>query len=68
MTGPPRFSSSKAIALNSIFPVVTMLGSYLVLGKLPSAWQVTAIPPAIIGVLLMTQTFPKRAIAADPAR
>jgi len=50
-----RIEIGKAISLNSIFPIVTMIGSFILIGTLPSTNQVFALVPAIMGVYLLTK-------------
>ena len=50
-----RISIGKAISLNSTFPLVTMLGSYLLLGIVPTNIQYYALVPGFLGVYLLTR-------------
>lgn len=49
-----RIPINKAISINSMFPVVTMIGSYFFLDIIPRGLQVFALIPAILGVYLLT--------------
>jgi len=55
MEGIFRLQIGKAISLNSIFPIVTMLAAYLLIGSEPELRQVFAIFPGLIGVYLVTR-------------
>ncbi len=50
-----RIPISKAISINSMFPIVTMLACYLFLGLNPSYSQLLALIPGILGVYLLTR-------------
>lgn len=50
-----RVSIGKAISLGSIFPVVTMIGTYILIGTEPEFRQIVAIFPGLIGVYLLTR-------------
>lgn len=50
-----RIQVGKAISLNSIFPVVTMIGTYVLIGTEPQLRQILAIFPGILGVYLVTK-------------
>lgn len=50
-----RIPIGKAISLGSIFPVVTMIGAYLMIGSEPDLRQIFAIFPGLIGVYLVTK-------------
>ncbi len=47
-------SVTKAIALSSTAPLVTLILSWIMLGQMPTIWQVSAVVPMIFGVLLLT--------------
>ena len=50
-----RITIGKAIAISSLFPIVTLVANYGLLGTPPSGWQIAALIPAISGVLLVTK-------------
>jgi len=52
--GIHRMSVTKAIALASIAPFFTLFFSWLILGQMPTQWQLLSLAPFIIGVLLLT--------------
>ena len=49
-----RISVTKAVALSSINPLLTLLLAWPVLGQVPSIWQFAAFIPFFFGVLLLT--------------
>ena len=49
-----RISVSKATALESAAPLVTLFFAWLLLGQVPTLWQVVAFIPLALGVLLLT--------------
>lgn len=53
--GIHRISVTKSSALNSVGPVFTLLFAFLILKNVPSLAQIFAIPPAILGVYLLTR-------------
>lgn len=55
LEGIHRLRLSKAISISCTFPIVTMIASYFMLSTPPTKWQLIALFPAIIGVLLMTK-------------
>lgn len=52
--GLHRITIGKAISLNSIFPVITMLASFIFMSYSPSLNQIVALVPGIYGVYLLT--------------
>ncbi len=54
-----RLTIGKAASLNSIFPIVTMVGAYILIGSKPETRQILAVFPAILGVYLVTRIEPK---------
>ncbi len=54
-----RISVTKANALASIKPVLTILFSFLMLGNLPNLWQLSSIPPMLLGVYMLTRPSPE---------
>ncbi len=54
LEGIHRLQISKAISISCLFPVITMLASYLLLANPPTVWQLAALVPAIGGVLLIS--------------
>jgi drug/metabolite transporter (DMT)-like permease len=55
MEGIFRMEVGKAISLGSIFPIVTMIAAYILIGTAPDLVQVLAIFPGLIGVYLVTR-------------
>jgi len=53
--GIHRITIGKAISLNAIFPLVTILASFAFLSKTPTVIQVFAFFPALIGVMILTK-------------
>lgn len=51
-----RIPVTKATALSSIEPLITLLFAYIVLHQNPSLWQFTAFIPLCFGLLLLTTT------------
>ena len=49
-----RISVTKASALNSLNPFITLIFSFLILKQTPTFWQIAALAPIFIGVLLLT--------------
>lgn len=49
-----RISVTKASALNSLNPFITLLFSFLILKQAPTLWQIAALIPIFLGVLLLT--------------
>ena len=49
-----RLSVTKAQALGSFGPLITLLFAWLILNQAPNVWQLAAIVPLILGVLLLT--------------
>lgn len=52
--GIHRISVTKASALTSIVPLVTLLFAWPTLHQLPNVWQLASLAPLILGVLLLT--------------
>lgn len=51
-----RFISvSKAVALGSGAPIVTLLYAYIILGEVPTLWQICGLFPIIIGIFFLTR-------------
>jgi len=48
-----RITISKAISLGSITPLFTMLFAYIILGEIPTLWQMLGLVPIMIGVNLL---------------
>ena len=53
-----RIPVTKANALNSVTPLLTLLLAWALLNQSPSIWQLTAVVPMIIGTLLLTDQLP----------
>ena len=51
-----RISVTRANALSSISPVLTLFFAYILLGQVPTIFQLTSIVPLIVGLLLLTRT------------
>ena len=49
-----RISVTKAIALGSAAPALTLLVAWVFLEQVPNVWQLTSLVPLIAGVLLLT--------------
>ncbi len=49
-----RISVTKAMALQSGMPLLTLGIAWVILGQAPEVWQLTALLPLILGVLLLT--------------
>lgn len=49
-----RLSVTKAIALSSFSPIVTLLLAWIVLEQPPSIWQLTSFVPLFVGIILLT--------------
>ena len=49
-----RIPVPKAIALNSITPLLTLLFAWPLLGQTPNIWQIISLVPIFFGVLLLT--------------
>ena len=52
-----RISVTKAVALNSLTPFLTLILAWLILGQQPNLWQISALVPLVLGVLFLTDTF-----------
>lgn len=52
--GTHRISVTKANALASLAPLVTLLFAYLLLKEVPTLWQLLAFVPMFIGVILLS--------------
>jgi drug/metabolite transporter (DMT)-like permease len=50
-----RISVTKAIALSSISPVLTLIFAFLILGDYPTLTQISAVIPAVMGVYFLTR-------------
>jgi drug/metabolite transporter (DMT)-like permease len=55
-----RISVTKAMALQSGMPLLTLLIAWAVLGQAPEVWQLISLPPLILGVLFLTDQLPLR--------
>jgi drug/metabolite transporter (DMT)-like permease len=54
LEGIHRITVSKAIALETLSPLVTLLFAWLLLSQVPTLWQLLALAPFSLGVLLLT--------------
>ncbi|OGX31427.1 MAG: hypothetical protein A2787_04970 [Omnitrophica WOR_2 bacterium RIFCSPHIGHO2_01_FULL_48_9] len=52
--GIHRISVTKATALSSVTPLLTLLFAWIILQQVPTVWQITSLVPLITGVLLLT--------------
>lgn len=52
--GIHRISVTKAAALVSLVPFFTLLFAWIILGQVPTIWQLSALAPLVAGVLLLT--------------
>lgn len=52
--GIHRISVTKANALSSITPLLTLLFAWIILQQAPTVWQLTSLVPLLAGVLLLT--------------
>jgi drug/metabolite transporter (DMT)-like permease len=55
--GIHRIAITKAILLQCITPLFTLLFAWWLLGQFPTVWQVTSLIPFILGVVLLTGNF-----------
>jgi drug/metabolite transporter (DMT)-like permease len=53
--GIHRISVTKASALSSMSPLLTLLFAWLLLGNVPSIFQLVSFIPMFFGVLLLSQ-------------
>ena len=49
-----RLPVTKAIALDSMSPFLTLLLAWLILSQAPTLWQLSALIPIVLGVLFLT--------------
>lgn len=49
-----RMTVTKATALASLTPFVTLIVAWSVLGQVPTVWQLLSLVPLVLGVLLLT--------------
>lgn len=57
LEGIHRISVTKAIILQSMTPLLTLLFAWLLLSQVPTVWQLSSIVPLILGVVLLTGQF-----------
>lgn len=55
LEGIHRISVTKAIALNSAGPLLTLVFAWMLLGEIPTMWQLAAFVPMFAGVLLLSK-------------
>ncbi len=53
-----RISITKANALSSVKPFLTIILSFLLIKELPNAWQIASVLPMLLGVYLLTRPSP----------
>lgn len=58
-----RISVTKAIALNSFTPLLTLCLSWFILNQVPSVWQLVSLIPLILGVLLLTDNLMRQDVS-----
>ena len=51
--GIHRMSVTKANALSSLNPFITLIFAWLLLKDAPTVWQLSALAPMILGVILL---------------
>lgn len=61
LEGIHRISVTKATALTSMMPLLTLLFAWLILGQVPTIWQFASLPLLVVGVLLLTDQLKLRA-------
>jgi drug/metabolite transporter (DMT)-like permease len=49
-----RIAVTKALALGSVSPLVTLIFAWLLLKQTPNAWQLASLVPMIFGIFLLT--------------
>src|SRR3989338_11346847 len=54
LEGISRISVTKANAISSLSPLLTLFVAWLVLHQIPTIWQITSLIPFFFGVLLLT--------------
>ena len=54
LEGISRISVTKASALSSLAPLFTLFVAWLLLGHIPTIWQVASLIPFFFGILLLT--------------
>ncbi|MBI4093169.1 MAG: DMT family transporter [Candidatus Kerfeldbacteria bacterium] len=57
--GIHRISVTKANALASISPLLTLLFAWLILHNIPTAWQLLSLVPMVVGIKLLSTREPK---------
>jgi drug/metabolite transporter (DMT)-like permease len=55
LEGIHRIPITKAVALNSVGPVFTLLFAFLIIGEVPSVWQLMGFLPMLAGIFLLTE-------------
>lgn len=55
-----RISVSKAVALQSLTPLLTLGLSWFILKQAPNVWQLVSLVPLVLGVLLLTDNLKRR--------
>lgn len=54
LEGIHRIPITKAISLASVGPAFTLFFAFLILGEIPTIWQITGLIPIIFGISLLT--------------
>lgn len=57
LEGIHRISVTKAIILQSMTPLLTLLFAGLLLSQAPTVWQLSSVVPLLLGVVLLTGNF-----------
>jgi len=60
LEGISRISVTKANALSSITPLLTLIVAFIVLKQIPTFWQIASLVPFFFGVLLLTDNLKLR--------
>lgn len=55
--GIHRMSVTKAVALQSAAPLLTLVAAWVLLSQAPTVWQLTSLVPLLLGVLFLTDQF-----------
>ena len=50
-----RIRISKTISLSSVSPSFTLFFAFLILGDIPTVWQLIGIVPMLLGVYVLTR-------------
>ncbi|OGI66774.1 hypothetical protein A3H53_01660 [Candidatus Nomurabacteria bacterium RIFCSPLOWO2_02_FULL_40_10] len=66
LEGISRISVTKANAISSLSPLLTLFVAWLVLHQIPTIWQITSLIPFFFGVLLLTNNLKLKYNYAQP--